>query len=142
MCSRAWTALVVVSMAAPALASGPVDTAARAPVAMDATVLMTRTRWVGTYYSPLLKPLRAELNHGTLREGSGVTPFTLRVGSGSGTAGPCDLIWGGFRYRAIYRLERDRFLICSGVRGTDPRPRTFAVTAHSDLFILEPAPGK
>lgn len=68
--------------------------------------------------------------------------FSLHFRSNGERTGLCELAWPIYANRAIYRLEQGRLLICSGARPTDPRPRTFAVTAQSDLFILKPAPGK
>lgn len=140
MCSRGWTLLWVVSMAAPALASGPVDTAPRAPVSGEVAYLIIRTRWVGMYRR-LGPAFRAELANGVLRAVGGNT-FEVRLRPGAGASGSCELINGKRTYLGIYRLERDRLLISSALSPSDPRPRTFAITSRSDLVILKPVPGK
>lgn len=141
MCSRGWAVLLVASVAAPALASEPADTAPKAPVVMDVAALIAGTRWVGTYHLPPHYPVKVELVGGVLRIVSRAA-CELRLQPGAGVSGSCAIIVWRRTYRGIYRLERGRLIICSGLREDDPRPRTFAATTHSDLFILEPAPSK
>lgn len=141
MCGRAWTLLWLVSMAAPARASGPADTAARVPVKINAVTFITRTRWVGTYHRPRHGPHNAKLAAGSLQIEHSL-PYSFRFHPGAGASGSCELVGRAETFRAIYRLEGDRLLICVSLDSIDPRPSTLAVTAQSDLFILKPSSGK
>lgn len=135
MCSSGWTALLVVGMAVPALASGPADTAAKAPVSLD----ITKTRWEGTY-QVMGKTYRARLVRGDLQVGR--FDWRSRLVPGTEPSGPCTVIGIGGTFQAIYRLERGRLFISSSTRFSGPRPTLFRVTPQSDLWTFEPAPGK
>jgi len=133
-----WAVLRVLSVACPAPGSGPADGAATVPVRMDPVAVIARTRWVGMY-RVYQHTFEADLVGGVLRVG-GSTRYSLRFPLGAGASGPCEIIGRRETYRAIYRLERGRLLICAGVRTADLRPRAFAVTPQSDLFLLLSVP--